>query len=253
MNSDSQATVPLLEERIERLEVQNRRLAAGLSAAVLAGVLLAALGAAHPKPAPKPAPPPPPPALVASNLDIRDKAGKTRIALGLDPDGAPALTLFDPGGQPRAKLLIDTEGAAALHLMDSTGNMLINAGVASGGSSTIQLLDSSGDARALLTYHDGYPQLAFFDPAGDGRAGLGLDADGTPALLLRGHGQKWGVLLKADNSGANSLAIYDRAENPRVQLGTDARDTVVFSLFDKSGKPLTPPPAATPASLPAQK
>jgi len=58
-----------------------------------------------------------------ARLDFLDQGGKVQATLGLDPRGAPGLTLYGRGQKPQAQLSLGPEGEAALSLSDEAGQL----------------------------------------------------------------------------------------------------------------------------------
>lgn len=99
---------------------------------------------------------------------------------------------------------------------------------------TVKLLDDQGRVRVLLTTNTGF---SFLDAAGRPRAGLGVEEDGTPALLLNGDASRAILNVNADGpaltfTGARGvlravlgvvkeqpgLALFDGQERERARV-----------------------------------
>ena len=210
-----------LEQRIEELERQNRRIkraglltVVGVLAATLlyvglqatsraiaqgrteskvieatefrlvdrSGKLRAALGMANGEP----------------GLVLYDKDGKARASLELGKNGEPALTLYDKDGKARADLHLDERGAF-LNLVEENGKSLATLGVGKSPEygevlPLLALTDHSGTMRALVQVEKERPSLLLFDRDGKRRAGLGVYEDGPKIRLTDEDGQvTWGA------------------------------------------------------------
>jgi hypothetical protein len=103
---------------------------------------------------------------------------------------------------------------------------------------TLKLLDEKGRLRVLLTTNTG---LSFLDDAGRPRAMVGLDAAGTPGLVLNGDASRAilnvnhdgpALTLMGDRGGLRAilalvrgepgLVFFDAQEQERARLAVDA-------------------------------
>ena len=124
-----------LEQRIERVERENRRLKIAALTALLGLGGAFSLGAAAN----------PPQKLEAETIVLRDAQGKSRIVLGVDEEGpgiafldtkgklrlnlglakeGPALDLLDAAEHPRATLLLTEDQGPILHFVDKKGSQV---------------------------------------------------------------------------------------------------------------------------------
>ncbi|MBX3024598.1 hypothetical protein KF840_06785 [bacterium] len=109
---------------------------------------------------------------------------------------------------------------------------------------TLKLLDDQGRVRALLTTNSG---LSFFDGAGRPRANIGLEADGTPAVVLNGEASR--MILNVTGDGP-ALTLTGGRAALRAVLGLvndqpglvffdgQERERVRISVADGSGRGL---------------
>ena len=107
-----------------------------------------------------------------------DDQGRRRVALGELLD-SPALTLYDQDGHERATLAVGSlSGGPSMTLTD--GNIL-----ASLSPRLVGLFAENGTSGGVVRLSDGSLQLDLRDRADQQRAMVGLEADGTPHVVLR--------------------------------------------------------------------
>lgn len=129
-----------LERRNATLEVQNRWMkGAGLAAVVLGGAaLLAGQAGAQGKDAPR--------AIRASSIELVDDAGKVRMELGIDKDGA-GIDILDAKGKSRVIIgegtMEDLGEGAGLWVFDDKERPRVGVGTGKHGSGLV-VLDENG-------------------------------------------------------------------------------------------------------------
>jgi hypothetical protein len=154
-----------LEQRLEKLERENRwtRRIGAVAVAAAAVLLLVGQGRQtegwH---------------LVAKSVTINDAAGRPRIRLGqergppqlvfLDASGRPHITLGETSTGPllrfrdknevRVVLSADYDGSASLLLTDAAGKSRCGLGTDPDGSPSVEIRDEDGDLRAVLGESD---------------------------------------------------------------------------------------------------
>ncbi|MHC4138043.1 MAG: hypothetical protein ACYS0K_24150 [Planctomycetota bacterium] len=146
------------EQRLERLERENRwlRRIGAVTVAVAAAVFL--IGQGKDKKLPD---------LEVRSVQVKDKDGKVRVALGTDAEGTPHLRFADEHGKLRAMLGTFDEDLLCLTLWDRDFKVRAALGVSSAGSPHLRLADEAGVARLRLSTHrDGSPYLEFYDAKG---------------------------------------------------------------------------------------
>jgi hypothetical protein len=185
-----------IEERLEKLERQNRRMKlAGLGAVVIAGAFVLMGQASGPRTLPE---------VRAKSFVLVDANGETRARLYMSaPPERPELDLLDAKGNPR--VVLDASGTSGgLDLLDAKGNerltlygppigpglVLTDANqkervelAASSDGPTLALYDASEKVRARLGAWPEGPGLKLYDANGKPRAGLAVTSDG-PTLGL---------------------------------------------------------------------
>lgn len=125
------------EERIQKLERNNRRLGIGITILVLFGGTIVATSATSV----------PPQDLVVRSLSVVDENGKTRASLMADVYGA-GLQLLDEDGNVRAELVSKKTGTA-LTLRDGSENGNVRLAIGKNGPNLI-LQDSNGNKVSSL-------------------------------------------------------------------------------------------------------
>jgi len=128
------------EQRLERLERENRwmRRIGAVAVAVAAAVFLVGQGKAKELPD-----------LVVRSLTVRDKNGKTRATLDADDEGV-SLRLCGKDTWPSALLAVLADGGAGLVLNDKNSKLRASLLVGGDGSPTLLLGDKNGQTRAAL-------------------------------------------------------------------------------------------------------
>jgi hypothetical protein len=202
-----------LEERLARLEVQQRRLrrttlalAVALSAAVLllavqwlpralgagagggagvvqargftvldaAGRTRASLGVGEASGGPE--------------LLLHDAAGAARLRVGLGADGSPLVRLAGAGGESLADLSVYGSEGVRLGLSSPGGADFFSVGSHPDGSARLALADALGRPRAVLVAGAAAPGLELMDRRGVPRARLSLGEADAARLVLEGSG-----------------------------------------------------------------
>lgn len=119
-------------------------------------------------------------------LTLFDSAGRARMALKIEPDGSPRLSLAAESGQALADLLVFRE-APRLTFANAAGVDFFSLSLEMDGSSRLSLADQYGRPRAILgASEDGSPSLVMADRYGRPRAELGVSAESS-SLVLEGR------------------------------------------------------------------
>ena len=183
-----------VEQRLERLERQNRWLKriATVCVAVVAVVFLLRQGKDKPR------------VVEAEAFVLRDSEGKQRAVLSMEKPNTPSLVLLDQNGTKRVYLLAEQGGRASLGL-----------GPGDGGIRTVLRVNSGGDAH-----------LNFFDKNGKRGSQFGIDLLGQPSLYLMTEGRHQ-VILEATRDMARLLFSEPR-QRPRVRLGITSDGRVIW-------------------------
>jgi hypothetical protein len=99
------------------------------------------------------------------------------------------------------------------------------------------LVDSHGKTRGEFNVtHKGVAQIVVFDGGGTLRAGLGVGADGAPALGIYGIDGKPRAEVGLTNSVAR-VVLFDAEGHPQASMGVAPDGQTGLGLMDKSGNP----------------
>ena len=214
----NEPTMETLAQRLDRVEVENRRLKrAGVGAlAVIAAVVL--MGQATPPKAPK--------VVEADEFLLRDAKGNVRAMLGFR-GGAPLLSFYDEEQTLRIGLGFTTDGLPTVTILSKSGNIRSSLTVLANDTTALHLYDRTEKAHAVLA----------------------VEADGTPSFSLFGKDKEGTVILGVDSGGVSGLTLSDKSGITRAVLGSisletegtgviEKRPESSLVLFDKAGKVL---------------
>jgi hypothetical protein len=150
--SDTTRDLDALEQRLETLETQNRRIKrGGIAVLLLAGAGLL-MGQAAPGKV----------TLEAQRIVIVDQDGKARASLGVNERGVAGLTLLDVAGEQRALLALARDGSPALRLSDPGQQVRVHIGPTSVGQA--EPAKSGGKPVPYLMLLDREGHVAFEAP-----------------------------------------------------------------------------------------
>jgi hypothetical protein len=199
-----------LEERIARLERDNRRLrlATGFFCIVLAGVAVASMALAQTDPRRQPD------KIVARELELRDAKGRVFLRLGEDAGGNSGLALYD-----------------------AKRNVLGRFGVKESGETAVDIFDRWGNARAgMAVSGDGVRGGLYLRGSRDElhRVALSVSDEGLPLFVLYNKEGRPGALLNVAADGASGLALYEAGAS-RVKLAADSGQEPALVFQRKDG------------------
>jgi len=158
-----------LEERLTKLEAQNRRLKRGAAAGLVAVVAVLCMAQARPLPE----------ALEASQFVLRDAQGRERVRIEVARDGNPALNMLDQEGRLRSSL-----GPHGISFYDDTGRMRTTLM-----SDLLYMSDERAHEIAHIQGDMHGVELLLFSGLGSGSTVLRADPAGSQ-LKLTGSGQQ---------------------------------------------------------------
>ncbi|HKU21999.1 MAG TPA: hypothetical protein VJQ50_13355 [Terriglobales bacterium] len=158
-----------LEERLSKLERQNRWFKRGAAAGLVVVVALLCMAQARPSP----------PALEASQLVLRDAQGRARLRIEVASDGNPTINILDQEGRLRSSL-----GPHGLSFYDETGRMRTTLM-----SDLLYMSDERAHEIAHLQGDMHGVELLLFSGLGSGSTVLRADPSGS-RLKLTGSGQQ---------------------------------------------------------------
>lgn len=125
-----------IEQRLQRLEIENRRLKRIGFVLVLVPAMAVLMGQAAPDKEK---------AVRANRFVLTDSEGNERGVFEVKKNGQPALNFFDTNGNKRIQLYVGDETATALHFIDANGLPRLELARAKGGP----VLNFIGEDHAL--------------------------------------------------------------------------------------------------------
>lgn len=136
-----------------------------------------------------------------------------RGVMEVSDKGTAALYLNDENGKERAELTVAADGRASLGFYDAAGNqrVVVGDGAAAQSEAGIGVFSAAGNQVASFSSSaSGEVNITLYDnKSGLARAGLGLAADGAPALVLFDQNGKDRAELHVNSSGKPGLALAD--------------------------------------------
>jgi len=200
-----------IEERLEKLERQNRRMKlAGVGALVIAGAVVLMGQASGPRTLPE---------VRANSFVLVDANGQRRAMLAMFSDG-PGLAPYDPTGQPRAELTVFSSGPD-LQMEDANGKVRVGPTVFLGKPELV-LIGANEKAEADLFVDSIAPALTFSDTNGSQRVALGVASDGPWFSLNDASGFKTDIGVthlvspetgEVRRTSAASIALFGKDKN----------------------------------------
>jgi hypothetical protein len=158
-----------LEERLTKLEAENRWLKRGAAVGLVA--VAAVLCMAQAQPAPQ--------SVEGSKFTLRDAQGRERLRIELTRDGSPAINLLDQEGRLRSSL-----GPYGISFYDDSGRMrttLMSDMLYMSDERAHEIVHIQGDMHGV--------ELLLFSGLGSGSTVLRADPSGSQ-LKLTGSGQQ---------------------------------------------------------------
>ena len=144
-----------------------------------------------------------------------------RGVIEVSDKGTAALYLNDENGKERAELTVAADGRASLGFYDAAGNqrVVVGEGPSAQGQAGIGVFSADGNQVASLSSAaSGEVNITLYDnKTGLARAGLGLAADGAPALVLFDQNGRDRAELHVNSAGKPGLALAD--ENGKSMAG----------------------------------
>jgi hypothetical protein len=146
----------------------------------------------------------------ATNLTFYGDAGNIRAVFGVGSTLNPFLNMMDSKGEDTLSLAIGARDNPSVSVTSPSGNASVSLSAGEGASGLVLRSAAEGlplHRGALLVTPDGQGFLHFFRPESDGEGGrlerlrVGLRADGTSELVLRGEAPDSGVRAVARPDG----------------------------------------------------
>ncbi len=151
----------------------------------------------------------------AESFVLLGRNGDQRGVIQVSDKGTAAFYLNDESGKERAELKVAADGRASLGFYDDEGRkrLVVGQGSTTGSQAGVGIFSAAGNqVLGLSSAANGEVSLTLYDSkSGLARAGLGLSADGTPALALFDQNGKDRAELHLDSSGKPGLALADES------------------------------------------
>ena len=158
-----------LEQRLAKLEAQNRRWKRGTTAGLVIVAAILCMAQARPSA----------PALESRQIVLRDAQGRERIRIEVAPDGNPVINMFDQEGRLRSSL-----GLYGVSFYDDSGRMRTTLM-----SDLLYMSDERAHEIAHIQGDMHGVELLLFSGLGSGSTVLRADAFGSQ-LKLTGSGRQ---------------------------------------------------------------
>jgi hypothetical protein len=158
----------------------------------------------------------------ADQFELTGPDGSKRAVLEVSPRGMADLAMLDGKGRDRAEFRVAKDGGASIGFYDENGSRRVLVGEAPSGRNGIAVYGANGKQLASLTVaEDNQASLTLYDQStGRARAGLGVAANGSPALVLFDQRGKDRAELHVDANGKPGLALAN--ENGKSIAGLPA-------------------------------
>lgn len=174
-----------IQERLERLEMENRRakwLAALSAAAVVISLASSMLGRVHAQAQASPH------TVEAQEFVLKDASGRERADLGVGNDGTTAFVLENSQGKDRLALYVGGNGRTGLGFKDDQGMLRLYLAADTDGTPRLSLGDAQGTPRAELSLRqNGTPRLVLADPLGNPIWAVSCDSTACMAGTATAH------------------------------------------------------------------
>ncbi len=157
----------------------------------------------------------------AEKFVLLGRNGDQRGVIHVNDKGTAAFYLNDESGKEKMELRVAADGRASIGFYDPNGNkrVIVGEGATSESQAGIGIYSADGNQVAgLSTSANGEISLTLYDhKSGLARAGLGLSAEGVPALVLFDQNGKDRAELHLNSKGKPGLALAD--ENGKSTAG----------------------------------
>lgn len=171
-------------QRLEQLEVENKKLKRQGTMMLLFTAILLGIGVALVYTAARRGMPGLVPDVIeAKEFVLRDSEGRVRGVWGQDDQGAIRLVLQDHASANSIKLNLLDDGSSGLTFSDSAGTPRLVVAVLPDHTVNFVMADHRGVARTVLGLNpNGSSSLVFADQGGTTRTGVGVDARGRSMI-----------------------------------------------------------------------
>jgi hypothetical protein len=205
IEAGSQGAMDRLVLRLERVELDNRRLRRAVAAVVALGAVVAVVAVAISGLVPR--------VVDADNIILRNSKGESVAQLGVTKEGSASLGFYDPAHKLRMLFGLTSTGLPTLGLYDSEQKQRMTFGLGNDEMPHVMLSDAQKVRAQFALQRNGLPGLWLYDPQQGVRASLSLNDDQDPSLTLFGA----------------------QASVPRAVFGLDTSRTGVLNLFSSAG------------------
>jgi hypothetical protein len=183
---DPETTPARTEERLNRLEEENRSLKrrwrlmqGGLASLIVILLTLGAVGCPAQGPDGSFRQLTVESLVVRDYLAVRDAAGKNRVTILTLPNGTVVQGFLDQAGKTRVLLSTTSEGQAFQEFDDKDGKKRVTIGTHPDGLGGLTLYDQDGNTRiGMCTLVPGWASQVFFDKHGKERVAIQTSPDG---------------------------------------------------------------------------
>lgn len=147
-------------------------------------------------------------------LIVEDEDGKTRIALGTNPEDENGIIgIFDKNGKPRVALQILSDGTGEIYLGDENGKSRVNLHVDNDGRGLIGIQDENQKFLVSLALDTNKGMLTFLDKNRKARTTIGTLPDERGAISIFDENMKPIIILRGDTDGKAFIGIADENGN----------------------------------------
>jgi hypothetical protein len=157
------------------------------------------------------------PNCVAERFVVVGPHGEDRVAMQVTGHGIADIALADAQGRNRAELRGTPEGTAGLGFYNPDGARRLLVGLTGDDRAGVAIYSSEGRQLVAMAARDnGDMSLTLYDPnSGVARTGLGLAADGSPALVMFDKKGKEQTGLSLDRNAKPGLFVADENRQDR--------------------------------------
>jgi hypothetical protein len=225
------------DQRLERLERQNRWMKAAVAsmAVVLAVVLLVAAGQDREKDKPKVLE-----EVRAKKFVVSDSLGHEHGKLYFDDATPPGYVALDLHAAKDTMVRVSSQagdsGGAGFGIYHDGKPRFTCAFAHAKGQPSLFMLDENGKARAGLFINDeGSPVLSIGDKHGKKRANLFFQDD-SPMLSLTNENEQWLASLFVFPNNEVGLVLNDAKNRPRAKFRLQPDGSPRLEMYDENGK-----------------
>ncbi len=167
-----------------------------------------------------------------ARLEFLDDKGRLRLAVGMNPDRTPGITMLDEKTNQRLRIGMDIkEKVTYLYLFDAQGQVAIALSMHEERGPWVSIGRSEKGQVSIGLSKQGEPRAYLFAKSKEPRIGLELN-DGAPAIMLYDKQVRTAWKLKPD--GSPVFSILDEEARERLSIGaSDDHPYIRFVDLDK--------------------